>query len=1163
MAHEAQPPLIFTLAPHMESPKWHRALEVPRGEGWSKTISDLLLIQRIGALGSPSRRSRRTGKGKAAKALEAKLCAAAFLPYKLSASAARGAAGAAQLDDWGWLPLDLDKVGISVEELLTTIEAAFGDVQRASWTTWSCKDGRASARVIIPLSRSATYQEVCALWWWAWDRLKAAGLPETGYDGKEPSLDPRLDAKAYLLPAMPSSGVAGEEDWGGTIPRGVVGDDDEPLLDVEAVLPLGRAVEAAERESFAARWDSIPLPGGRGKASRTGGKLPLFQASRKGKTAASSTAKTSVRADFGAVRFAGTTLREWADQHLGLGQEVSVGSPWRSDGGSGLEGQSLRLHREATGRLWAHDFGSDTTYLDLPGATWSQGVPTVYQPPKSSGKVKPGERLTQRASGSWQLDVSKADLLHGQYLDLEAILQEIEQEIEVLEKAGKPHPTKEQLWAVVWKAGQGRGKTEVASVFVKTALRRGLRAICVSPTRSLSRDSARRYQLGCYLDEAESGHLNGSIATCSQSLYRVPLCDFTGAGPSLDLTPDGAGQLVLDEVEQMIASWGGKHLKDHQARDAYHACVNHLKITQHATLLDADAGELTESLLAATGRDLAGVLWIVAPGAEARRLRVFPIHSEGLAECLRVAQTGRVAVACQSVTEAEAAGLILPLWNGLPNLVLDKHTVDQYDLSKINELLLTHGHLIFTPVLGTGVSIDVKAHFQQVFGFLSDAVGTATTALQLLSRVRSPINREIVVSRLGGGGRVPAAWEADAEDVKARWFRREGLTLQKVGFHRELPASLFTVVAGSLQIDRDTYAYVDLMARAHAQQVRQGLGRVVDSLQEMVASLGWEVVVEDAANLTEEGKVASGARKEARKEVVGKAIRQIVQAEDLDEKALAKARRRGADTRQEALGLQRASIDRFYGKGSADDEALVRWDDSGKGRRRARAFAHAVAASEGGKAAETLRRLDYKEVERGVSAVRLQHRTVRSRALAGYAKRLLGGEIAELAGGGGQHSSSTTSSPGSAGHSPVYVSQKAAQEIAERLSSPFGLELAAILGITVRSDAEENPMQLAASILGACGLKVRPERSQVKGVRARRYTIDLEDLAVVVARSTVYLEALRSGKVGVDTSEEGGGDTPQETPAAEVINLDRWRAFDARLMEQARLLEEGIESYGT
>jgi hypothetical protein len=71
-------------------------------------------------------------------------------------------------------------------------------------------------------------------------------------------------------------------------------------------------------------------------------------------------------------------------------------------------------------------------------------------------------------------------------------------------------------------------------------------------------------------------------------------------------------------------------------------------------------------------------------------------------------------------------------------------------IESINELVKSYRIIIASPSIGTGVSIDVKGHFQAVF-LISQGVCPESETRQALARVREPVPRYIWVRRYGLG----------------------------------------------------------------------------------------------------------------------------------------------------------------------------------------------------------------------------------------------------------------------------------------------------------------------------------------------------------------------------------------------------------------------------
>lgn len=830
----------------------------------------------------------------------------------------------------------------------------------------------------------------------------------------------------------------------------------------------------------------------------------------------------SVRVDFTTVRFEGETLRSWADKHLPVSSEVSIGSPWRGDGGSGEAGKSFRLHRYEDGSLGGTDFVTDVFYRDVSGTFEGEVyVPTTVKVKTSKGgssEVEAGPSIDDLKSvhvddvGRWVASLGLSDLTPEGWASPDRIKKVIARDGDqkLFPKGG--------FRTTILEIGQGRGKTELAARLCAEARAKGKRVVAVAPTRSLVSDCARRFGLADYRAVGE-GPITASVAVCLPSLPRVInyLLPAEGAtSQTFSFEVRGADLLILDEIEQQVATLGGDHLADGEARAAWSALVECVRLAREVLLLDANAGVLTRHLLTVAGRDPATTLWVRAPGAAPRRLEVMKRADQWRAQLLEACKTGRQAVPCHSCPEAESLAKLAPLYHGLPSLVLTADTIlkHQIDVSNLDAILPGYGHLFYSPAIGTGVSITLRNHFERVWGALCDSVGTATSALQLLSRVRHPVDRTIAITRLGGG-RTPSFWEKDATKVEAKWWRAEATTLRKIGFKRSLPPAEIEVVGDGHEVCRKVKAYTEAMALAHASQVRCGLGQVTEALGVMCSRLGWEVVEVSGDEVTDEEKAVRAAIKEAKAEVKVAEVAAIVAAPDLVERDLDRVRRRGAKTYEESLGVRRASIDRVYGEGAADDDRIVTFDDRGKGRKAIYGYAQVCAAINGGEALTSLERLDRVELRRAGSPIRLRHRVVRAKGIASLVRKLVGGErLSQMFA-----IDNDFTSPADVGHS-VTITEDRAQEVGYLLTSQVGRELATLLGVSV-GDASHSPMRLAGRVLEAAGLTMVGRQVREGKERRRVYEVDLEALAVVQDLSHHYLECLRSGDLGdLDEDEE-------------------------------------------
>ncbi|HNH48650.1 MAG TPA: hypothetical protein PKY30_16535, partial [Myxococcota bacterium] len=443
---------------------------------------------------------------------------------------------------------------------------------------------------------------------------------------------------------------------------------------------------------------------------------------------------------------------------------------------------------------------------------------------------------------------------------------------------------------------------------------------------------------------------------------------------------------------------------------------------------------------------------------------------------------------------AEVLARTVPAYQGMPTAVLSRETVSKFDMSNINSELLRHGHLIYTPVIGTGVSITLKDHFDHVCPLLSNSIGTASDAMQFVNRVRHPRHRGLLIGSLGGG-RSPAPWESDPEQVLRVLFAREEATLQRIGFIRQLPAELAVLHDGHRVLNPDSLAYCKFLALVHAEKVLDGEGRVIKAFLERLEANGGKIYEYRTEKPTVGAKAASKARKAEKEVVVEERVQEIVAAPIPEASKVEEIKRRGPKSKNEANILRKAGIEAFYGEGTGSDEATIKFDDRGRGRTQARRYAHAVVGVEKGAGLTTLQGMDRREIEEGTTAIRQRHRALRAEGMAALLRRL---GVAPLKEG-------------------TQVDPQKAADLAE-WATTTGAPLMLLLGITVRRDAKEKPMQLASAIVRACGLELLPQQHRVGGVVTRTYT--LSGVEEVASYASTYLGKIRSGRILSDVEGE-------------------------------------------
>lgn len=316
----------------------------------------------------------------------------------------------------------------------------------------------------------------------------------------------------------------------------------------------------------------------------------------------------------------------------------------------------------------------------------------------------------------------------------------------------------------VLQATQGLGKTELLKARVARALAAGLQVIIVVPTRSLAAEASARYGLPHY--EAARGPITGSVVTTNVSLRRVALATPDVFNDNDGALPVGDSIIIVDECEQILQQTHSLG-KESEGRAQRSTLMAHVQVAREAYFADADAGALTVQFL--TDANIAAdTAWYKcnsphprtyvwqAGGPEEHRLAVIEDVTAGK----------RVAAHFMSRDAAVAfhtlACQMLPAGTNI--LLVTPETIEDgaVDLASIN-VQARVDLLIYTPAMGTGVSIGLRDWFDRVELFATNRAGDGRQAQQGVMRVRYP---KITAIRASGDA---ATMPTEAEMTPEYW----------------------------------------------------------------------------------------------------------------------------------------------------------------------------------------------------------------------------------------------------------------------------------------------------------------------------------------------------------------------------------------------------------
>jgi len=287
---------------------------------------------------------------------------------------------------------------------------------------------------------------------------------------------------------------------------------------------------------------------------------------------------------------------------------------------------------------------------------------------------------------------------------------------------------------VVIRSPKGTGKTQWLAKVAKCYNR----VLSVGHRVSLVRQSAQRLGLTPYYEDGKWITNAPRVATTIHSLDKIE----TNAPYDL---------VIIDEIEQVLkAIVNDRNLKSRKV-SAVGALMEYIQRAKLVIFADADVGEATLTFLqtALPDRKVAFVEneyahrpidhFVLLPSPEDVLQKSLEWYDPS--EC-------KIALACNTRADADRAELFYRQF--LPEARVLKITSETSEnnnetLERINDILRNVDVFIYSPSVGTGVSIDIEGF--ALFGIARNGVGVGDVDdfRQQLGRIRNPLEREINV----------------------------------------------------------------------------------------------------------------------------------------------------------------------------------------------------------------------------------------------------------------------------------------------------------------------------------------------------------------------------------------------------------------------------------
>ena len=485
---------------------------------------------------------------------------------------------------------------------------------------------------------------------------------------------------------------------------------------------------------------------------------------------------------------------------------------------------------------------------------------------------------------------------------------------------------------VAIKAPKGTGKTEWIAAKIKEAKARGQRVLVITHRVQLGRELSRRFGVNyrSELAKSEDGNLLGYVL-CVDSLHGK-------ANPKFNPFDWEGVTVIIDEAEQVF--WhliNSPTCQKHRVKiiDTFGELLRIAVSTGGKIYLsDADLGMNAISYVQAKigYRVESFIIENTYKPHKKRDLILFDSPAALIEKAEKMASMGdKIIIHTDGQKHQSNWGTrTLELkfkkkYSNLKILRIDSESVVDPShpaygcMGNINEILPQYDLVICSPVVETGISIDVK-HFDAVFA-ISHGVQTVDGFCQTLERVRADVPRyayikEFSPNKIGNGS-------TDLKQLLAGEHFRDKYTVKSLlslGL-KEIPE--FTYLEGDEKYSPSLSLWAKNAVRINLEGKKYQDAVIKKLKKEGIYNIIWELEQDDDAI-----EVIKQEIKQARNENYAEHKKQVIESETITnaEFSALEEKEKRAITEKERNQLKRAKIERIYGI-DLTDELITKHDD--------------------------------------------------------------------------------------------------------------------------------------------------------------------------------------------------------------------------------------------
>jgi len=696
-----------------------------------------------------------------------------------------------------------------------------------------------------------------------------------------------------------------------------------------------------------------------------------------------------------------------------------------------------------------------------------------------------------------------------------------------------PHKDYAPGRSLALRAPQGAGKTELMRFYVDE--QRAEKADSViqafSHLVNLSKAQAKRLDLPHYQDTKEK--ISGSTACVVNSGHRIERISY---GEDFEVTNHCPDLVFLDESEQVLRALASGTMNSVEAVQAKNSLDFALANAKRVIVADADYSEFTRCYVNALRPH--DPLFLVDVVVDVPwRYQLVLGKNELEATLLEEWEAGKriyVPTFLSPDTTLALAERMRTIRPTAKIAVISQKTQHDYDLATINDWVGDYDAILCTPTMGTGVSIDIRDHFDCIIGFFENGVGIAQDSRQILHRVRYP--KEDVIRFFAPSYGVFR--ETHPQKILQAIVKKEEVTakhLDRMGFLSEsegmVTQDLFicevTTEGIKTTYRSDVMGYMKQYANIVSHSRKNGQDCLASAIQEYFSKIPtmhkFEVIdptpLEPAAK-----KKQAELRKASKKTVVDAYVAEVVNARKVDPAQIPYLQ--NSTSKNDQRAYTRAVISQFYGRA---DIKTVTFDDDGKGRTKARKFAHMLLVRE--KQDTALAAKDARAHHAGVIPTHAKHVYYEGMTLY-LILRWFGLDK---------------------------LDEHVLTETDLALGTEKVLEKAALLdlfGITIPANLTEKPIQFLQNVCKRMGLMLASNR---RHNGKREYSLSEDSVTDMMQHSESYREALLAKVdqiVPEQTAEKTGGSKTKSPPVTPIYIEDPSEYFSLTLAQEQDLLED-------